>query len=298
MFSKDQIRLGIAPIGWSNDDMPQLGGDIPFEQCISEIALSGFSGTEIGGRFPDDPERLMRALALRGLSVASQWFSSFLCSKSYKENEAAFVKQLDFLEAVGARRINVCELTGCLFAEQTSMFGKNKPVATESEWTRLCEGLNRLGYIAAERGFKLCFHHHMATVVQTLAETQRLMANTDPGYVHLCFDTGHFAFADEDVALAASLLASRIGHVHLKDIRPELKARACTEGFCFRKAVLSGCFTVPGDGCVDFPAVFQVLLDAGYSGWFIVEAEQDPELANPFEYALKARNYIRQTFNL
>ena len=289
------IKLGIAPIGWTNDDMPQLGGDLTFEQMISEAALAGFQGTEVGGKCPAGPKVLKKALDLRGITSASQWFSSFLCSASYAENEKAFITQLDFLEAVGANRINVCELTGCLFAEECSMFGDDKPIAADEEWEKLCDGLNRLGKIATERGFKLCFHHHMATVVQTLAETKRLMDHTDPRYVYLCYDTGHFTFSKEDAVEAAKLFAPRIGHVHLKDIRPEKMELAYKEGFRFRKAVLEGCFTVPGDGCIDFPGVFKALDSGGYEGWFIVEAEQDPSFANPFEYALMARQYIRET---
>lgn len=175
------------------------------------------------------------------------------------------------------------------------MFGENKPIATDEEWDRLCSGLNRLGKIAFDRGFKLCFHHHMATVVQTFAETKRLLDNTDARYVYLCFDTGHFTFAGEDAVKAAREFGNRIGHVHLKDIRPAQMKKAYDEGFWFRKAVFEGCFTIPGDGCVDYPGVFAALQEAHYEGWFIVEAEQDPTKANPFEYALMAREYIRKT---
>ena len=168
---------------------------------------------EVGGKFPTDPTELNRALDLRGIKTASQWFSSFLCSTPYEENEAAFIKQLDFLEAAGAARINVCELTRCLFAENCSMFGSSKPSADEKEWEKLCTGLNRLGKIATERGFKLCYHHHMATVVQTFEETKRLMEDTDPRYVYLCFDTGHFTFSKEDPVRAAREFGPRIGHV-------------------------------------------------------------------------------------
>lgn len=290
----DRVMLGIAPIGWTNDDMPQLGGDIPFEQMLSEAALAGFAGTEVGGKFPEDPAVLKRALDLRGLKIASQWFSAFLCSSSYEENEKAFVKTLSFLKEVGADRVNVCELTRNLFAEKTSMFGSAKPEASAEEWKKLCEGLDRLGRIAVDSGFQLCYHHHMATVVQTLPETRRLLENTNPDLVKLCYDTGHFTFAGEDAVEAAKEFAPRIGHVHLKDIRKERMEKAAAQGSWFRKTVLDGCFTVPGDGCVDFPGVFSVLEESGYSGWLIVEAEQDPALANPLEYALKARKYIRE----
>jgi inosose dehydratase len=291
----NNVKLGIAPIGWTNDDMPQLGGELTFEQMISEAALAGFQGTEVGGKFPTDPVTLNKALDLRGIKIASQWFSSTLIEEPYEVNEKRFVEQLDFLEKMGASRVNVCETSRCLFGEKCSMFHGAKPVMNDEEWERLTSGLNRLGKIATERGFKLCYHHHMATVVQTFEETKRLMDNTEPGYVYLCFDTGHFTFAKEDAVKAAKEFGPRIGHVHLKDIRPEKMEEAYKEGFWFRRAVLEGCFTIPGDGCVDFPGVFAALLDAHYEGWFIVEAEQDPAKANPFEYAVKARKYIRET---
>lgn len=294
----NNVKLGIAPIGWTNDDMPQLGGELTFEQMISEAALAGFQGTEVGGKFPTDPAVLNRALDLRGIKIASQWCSTFLCSTPYEENERAFVRTLDFLEAMSASRVNVCELTRNLFAEECSMFGENKPVADKEEWDKLCTGLDRLGKIAADRGFKLCFHHHMATVVQTCEETRRLMENTDPRYVYLCFDTGHAAFSGEDPVQMARDFGPRIGHVHLKDIRPDKMQQAYAGGYKFRKAVVEGCFTVPGDGCIDYPAVFEALKQAHYEGWFIVEAEQDPAKANPFAYALKAREYIRNTAGL
>lgn len=288
-------KLGIAPIGWTNDDMPQLGGELTFEQMVSEAALAGFTGTEVGGKFPTDPAVLNKALKLRGMEIASQWCSTFLCSEPYEKTEAEFIKTLDFLEQVGASRINVCELTRCLFAESCSMFGDNKPVATDEEWKRLCDGLNKLGKIAADRGFRMCFHHHMATVVQTIEETRRLLENTDPRYVYLCYDTGHFTFSGEDAVAAAKEFAPRIGHVHLKDIRKDKMEQAYREGFAFRQSVLEGCFTVPGDGFVDYPGVFAALEAAGYEGWLLVEAEQDPAKANPLEYAMKAREYIRKT---
>lgn len=290
----NNVKLGIAPIGWTNDDMPQLGGELTFEQMVSEAALAGFQGTEVGGKFPTDPAVLNKALDLRGIKIASQWFSSFLCSTPYEENEKAFIEQLDFLEAVGASRINVCELTRCLFAEECSMFGDNKPIATDEEWDKLCDGLNKLGKIAADRGFKLCFHHHMGTVVQTSEETDRMMANTDPRYVFLCYDTGHFTFAGEDPLAMLKKYVDRVGHVHLKDMRLPVVEEARKNDWSFLQAVRNGAFTVPGDGDVDFDPVFKVLADAGYQGWLLVEAEQDPAKANPLEYAMKARKYIRE----
>ena len=158
----------------------------------------------------------------------------------------------------------------------------------------MCKGLNRLGQIASERGFKLCFHHHMGTVVQTSEETDRMMSSTDPRYVFLCYDTGHFTFAGEDPLAMLKKYVDRVGHVHLKDMRLPVVEEARKNNWSFLQSVRNGAFTVPGDGNVDFDPVFKVLSDAGYQGWLLVEAEQDPAKANPLEYAIKGRTYIRE----
>ena len=297
MFDPKTVSLGIAPIGWCNDDMPELGAENTFQQTVSEMALAGFTGCEIGNKYPTDPAELKKALDLRGMRIASRWYSSFILTRSMEEEEKDFIANLDFLEAVGANHINVSEQSYSIQGkvDVPILTGGHKHVMNDEEWDRFCKGLNRLGQIASERGFKLCFHHHMATVVQTFEETKRLMDNTDPRYVYLCFDTGHFTFSKEDAVKAAKEFGPRIGHVHLKDIRPDMMEKAYAEGFKFRKAVLEGCFTIPGDGCVDYPGVFKALHDAHYEGWFIVEAEQDPAKANPLEYAKMAREYIRKT---
>ncbi|WP_265457034.1 myo-inosose-2 dehydratase [Enterococcus sp. HY326] len=298
MFDGKNIQLGISPLGWSNDDMPELGAENSYEQCINETSLAGFSGTEVGIKFPSDPKSINESLKSRNLKVASKWFSSFLCSTPYEENEAEFLKELDFLESVGSNRINVCELTRNLFASEKSMFGNAKPVASDEEWVKLTTGLNKLGKVANERGFKLCFHHHMATVVQTYAETKRLLENTDPELVYLCFDTGHFTFSNEDAVQACQDFVNRIGHVHLKDIRKDKMTEAISQGYKFRKAVVEGCFTVPGDGFVNFPRIFEILDSNDYEGWLLVEAEQNPKKANPLEYAVKARKYLQEKTGL
>ena len=183
MFDKAKVKLGIAPIGWTNDDMPALGGENTFEQCISEMALAGFTGCEVGNKYPKDPVVLKEALDLRGMRIASKWFSSFLATKPYEETEKEFVKELDYLQAMGADRINVSEQSYSVQGNEDLSIFDNKVHFTEEEWQKVCEGLNKLGKIAADRGFKLCFHHHMGTGVQTIAETERLMDNTGPRYV-------------------------------------------------------------------------------------------------------------------
>lgn len=296
MFDAKKVKLGIAPIGWCNDDMPELGGENTFPQIVSEMALAGFTGCEIGNKYPKDPAVLKKALDLRGMRIASRWFSSFLITKPYEQVEAEFVKELDFLAAVGADRINVSEQSYSIqgMTEVPVLTGGHKHVMDDREWDLLCTGLNKLGKVAADRGFKLCFHHHMGTVVQTSEETDRMMQGTDPRYVFLCFDTGHFTFAGEDPLTMLRKYVDRVGHVHLKDMRLSVVEQVRANNWSFLKAVREGAFTVPGDGNVDFDPVFQVLSEAGYEGWLLVEAEQDPAKADPLEYAMKARKYIAE----
>lgn len=291
-MSGNKIRLAIAPIGWTNDDLPELGGQIPFEQCVSEMALAGFEGSEVGNKYPKDPAVLNKALGLRGLTICNAWFSSFLTTKPYEEVEKEFIKHRDFLYAVGARVIGAAEQGHSIQGQNLPVFDK-KPTFTDEEWTRLCAGLNRLGKLAKEKGMTLTYHHHMGTGVQTAAEIDRLMEGTESGLLDLLYDTGHLVFAGEDHLAVLAKWGKRIRHVHLKDVRPEVVARVRKEKLSFLTAVKSGAFTVPGDGSIDFVPVFKGLEKVGYQGWWVVEAEQDPALANPLEYALKARKYIR-----
>lgn len=286
------VKLGIAPIAWTNDDMPDLGGENTFEQCVSEMALAGFTGSEVGNKYPRDTKVLKRALELRGMQIASAWFSTFLTTKPYEETEEGLVEFMNFLYEMGARHINVAEQGHSVQGMLDVPVLSGKPNFTEEEWKRLTDGLNRLGKLAKEKGMKMCYHHHMGTGVQTLAEIDRLMAETDPEYVYLLFDTGHLTFSEEDPKEVLQKYMDRIGHVHLKDIRKEVYEEVKAKDMSFLDAVRAGVFTVPGDGMIDFPPLFDLLSDHGYDGWYIVEAEQDPAKANPLEYAIKARQYI------
>ncbi|MDR3313341.1 MAG: myo-inosose-2 dehydratase [Oscillospiraceae bacterium] len=293
MAFDETVRLGIAPIGWTNDDMPDLGAENTFEQCISEMALAGFTGCEVGNKYPADRVALKAALDLRGLTICNRWFSSFLLDRPFAEVAAEFEAQLDFLSYLGAKVIGASEQSGSIQGTSKAVFDE-KPVIDDAGWVRLCNGLNALGEIAVRKGMRLTFHHHMGTVVQTEAEIDRLMEGTDPALVHLLFDSGHLSFAGIDPVQVLQKHVSRVAHVHLKDMRPAVVAQVKAEHLSFLEGVRLGAFTVPGDGCVDFRPLFAILEQAKYQGWFVVEAEQDPAKANPFAYARKARQYIRE----
>lgn len=298
MLDKNKVSLGIAPIGWTNDDMPDLGKENTFEQTVSEMALAGFKGSEVGSHYPTDPKKLKKALDLRGLTICNQWFSSFLISRPYEETEEEFIKQCDFLTQVGAKCIGVSEQSYSIQGNLSHPIQEGKYVMNDEEWNLLTTGLNKLGKIAKDKGMVLTFHHHMGTVVQTEEEIDRFMESVDPELVFLLFDSGHLSFAGIDPEKILRKYVNRVRHVHLKDLRKEVAEQSRREKWSFLKGVRAGTFTVPGDGDVDFAPIFQILEEAGYEGWVVVEAEQDPALANPLEYAMKARKYIAEKTGL
>ena len=299
MFDKNKVKLGIAPIAWTNDDMPDLGKENTFEKCVSEMALAGFTGSEVGNKYPKDPEVLKKALELRGVEICNQWFSSFLITKPFEEVEKEFRAQLAFLKAMGAKVIGASEQSYSVQGQlDTPIFG-HKYEMNDQEWDTFCIGMNKLGKIAKEEyGIALTFHHHMGTVVQSLAEVDRMMENTDPEYVSLLFDTGHFTYCGEDPLEVVKKYVHRIKHVHLKDIRPEVVEQVKKENMSFLAGVRAGAFTIPGDGCINYDPIFKVLEEAGYEGYMVVEAEQDPAKANPLEYAIRARKFIAEKTGL
>ncbi|NLK07825.1 MAG: myo-inosose-2 dehydratase [Firmicutes bacterium] len=294
MFKKGEVRLGIAPIAWTNDDMPELGGDIPFEQCIYEMAKAGFEGCEVGNKYPKDPKTLLAALEPLKLSIASAWFSSFFTTKTPKETFDAFVKHRDFLHACGAKVIVVSEQGKSIQGRMDVALHGNKPSFTAVEWDQLIDGLEELGRLAQAKNMQIVYHHHMGTGVQTYSEVETLMERSDPKLVHLLLDTGHIVFAGGDPVQMVKDFGKRIRHVHFKDLRKSIMEQSSQEGWSFLESVKQGVFTVPGDGMIDFGPVIRALDEAAYKGWIMVEAEQDPAVAPPLEYAVKARSYLRK----
>ena len=292
MINKENVKIGIAPIAWTNDDMPDLGAGNTFEQCISEMALAGYTGTEVGNKYPYDAVILKKHLNLRRLSVCNAWFSTKFTSEPENETIKDFIRHRDFLHSLGARVIGASEQGNSIQGQINTPVLFNKPQFTNGQWDKVITGLEKLAGLAGEKGIRLCYHHHMGTGIENKAEIDELMERTIN--VFLLYDTGHAVFAGIDHVKLLEKYISRIIHVHLKDIRKGVLERVRTEKMSFLNAVREGVFTVPGDGMIDFSDVFKVLGDSSYKGWLVVEAEQDPSKANPFEYALKARRFIRE----
>ncbi|HSK41566.1 MAG TPA: myo-inosose-2 dehydratase [Arenibaculum sp.] len=285
------VKLGTNPIAWSNDDMPELGGDTPLETCLREAREAGFVGIEMGNKFPKEADALKATLAPFGLEFVSGWYSAELRNRTVEDEIKAMQPHLDLLAACGCKVMVFAETSGTV-QNQRSVPVADRPVMGEDEWPVFLERIGKIAGYMADRGVRLAFHHHMGTVIEKAHEVDRLLSNT-PDTVGLLFDTGHFAFAGDDPAAVARKWAKRVNHVHAKDVRADVLNQATAERWSFLDCVVNGIYTVPGDGFIDFEAALRPIAEAGYSGWLIVEAEQDPAKAHPLTYARKGYAHLR-----
>jgi inosose dehydratase/3D-(3,5/4)-trihydroxycyclohexane-1,2-dione acylhydrolase (decyclizing) len=282
------IRIGVNPIGWSNDDLPELGGETPLEVCLSEARQAGYEGVELGNKFPREAATLRPILAAHGLELVSGWYSTFLLGREAEAEMEAARAHRTLLKAMGCKVLIAAECTGTVHADRTAPLAL-RPVMSEAEWGRFAPRLSRFAELLAADGLTLVYHHHMGTVIQTGPEIDWMMRETTPA-VRLLLDTGHATWAGADPARLARDWRARIGHVHTKDVRPAVAAEAGRRNWSFLDAVIAGVYTVPGDGAIDFAAVLREL--PGYAGWIVVEAEQDPKKADPLTYARKGREHL------
>ncbi len=287
-----QLKFGMSPISWTNDDLPQLGGDTSLETCLRETRQAGYSGTEMGGKFPRDEASLRRVLAAHDLKLVSGWYSGTLLDNTVAREIERIKPQLELFAALEAPVIVYGE-TWQTVQNRRDQPLQNKPLLAEAEFPAYGERLTGVAEYCAGQGVPLTFHHHMGTGVETEEELDRVMANTGEA-VGLLVDTGHLLFAGGDILAVIARYGSRINHVHAKDIRAEVLATVNRETDSFLDCVLRGVFTVPGDGMIDYRGVMQALAEQRYEGWVIVEAEQDPALADPYEYACIGYRALQQ----
>jgi inosose dehydratase len=278
------VRLGINPIGWTNDCMRWLGDLVPLETCLAEARAAGFSGIELGRKFPRDAGALGPILERHGLALVSGWYSARLLERDARAEIAALGDHLSLLKRLGARVIVFAETSGEIITSVGAPASSRPRIEDDSTWRAFCRGLGIVGDYVQSHGMRLAYHHHMGTVIETAGEIDRLMAETDES-VGLLLDTGHLTVAGGDPVAVAARHAGRIVHVHCKDVRRYALESCRRLDASFSEAVLAGIFTAPGDGIVDFAAVLRRLQQSGYQGWLIQEAEQDPVRAHPFLYA-------------
>jgi inosose dehydratase len=299
-FDPAKVHLGITPTGWSNSDDLTIDTNppTPYRQILSEMALSGFEGSQMSPKFPQYPQYrdiLTEELKLRNLKISEPWVGTLFTEGKEQETLDEFNKQMKFMKDMGGTAIVVAELGYAVHQRKDVDPLTKRPHFTDEEWSMMLKGLNKLGKLAKKNGMQLMYHPHIGTGVENLADIDRLMKNTNPEYVNLLLDTGHLYYAGVDPLVVAKEYCDRIKHVHLKNIRQAVLDESKKTGRSFLDSIRAGIFTVPGDsaGAIDFHPIFQELAKANYQGWLMVEAEQDPNKANPLEYALIARTYLR-----
>ena len=278
------ILYGTNPIAWSNDDDQTLGADIPLEQCLKEAAEIGFDGIEQGHKFPTDPAALSAALAPYRLRFVSGWHSLNLLARSVEDEKRAIQPHLDLLKAMGCQVCIACETSNAIHGRDDWPL-VDGPELHADEWAKFGADVEAIAEYTAAQGLTLVYHHHMGTVVETEHEIDAFMAATGPA-TKLLLDTGHAWFGGSDPAELARRYMPRVGHLHAKNVRPAIAQEAEAEHLSFLDCVRRGVFTVPGDpeGGVDFPPVLAAAAEHGYSGWIVIEAEQDPKLREPVLY--------------
>lgn len=287
------IKLGIAPIAWSNDDMPELGGNTTLEQCLSEASKAGFTGIESGGKFPKNSKELIPKLEKENLQLCSGWYGATLLKNTPKEEFELMREQMDLFKDCKSPCMVFAEVTNSVQGDPKTPLSK-KPKLSDDEWKLLISRINEISKMMLDENMPLAYHHHMGTVIETEDETRRLIESTNDS-VKLLIDTGHMLFAGGNSIKLTEDFMERIIHVHCKDIRKNVLEKSLKNDSTFRQAFLDGAFTVPGDGCIDYKPFLTVLKNRNYEGWLVVEAEQDPAKANPFEYAKIGYNYLSKT---
>ena len=286
------IRFGVSPIAWINDDLPELGGETPVETVLRDAQALGFEGIELGGKFSRDPVRLGTQLGMHELTLIGGWWSAALLARSADEEIEALQPHLQLLEALGSSVFIIAECSNTVHGD------RRRPLATTpslapAQWPAFGERLSVLARYLEDRGLRLAYHFHLGTVVDDEKDIERFIAHTDPR-VGFVVDTGHAALGGIDAERLIRSHPDRVAHVHTKDVRRRIFDDLGTRNGSFLDGVLAGMFTAPGDGDLDFRGVAQALIDIGYKGWVVVEAEQDPARADPRVYSRIGLETVRR----
>ena len=285
-----KIKLGIAPIAWSNDDMPELGGDTPIEQCLEEASSAGFTGIELGGKFPRNPGITNFLLDKYNLKMPGGWYGSLLRGRSAEDEWVAMQDHLNLLKLIKADVFVFADVSGSIQGDQSRKLS-TRPNMDGEEFIQYCKKINEISDRLNDEGIPMSYHEHMGTIIQTENDVDMFMENTNDN-TFLLYDTGHLLFAQANYERVLKNYISKINHIHCKDIRKNILEKSLKNDLSFRASFLDGVFTVPGDGCIDYEPLFKILYENSYENWLIIEAEQDPIKANPLEYAKIGYTYL------
>ena len=286
-----KYELAASPINWRNDDMPAIGGHITVDDCMAEAASVGFSGIEMGASFPKDPEALREKLNQYGLRLATGWYDMGLLQRSYKEEIVAMQSHYELLSTLGANLMVVAETVGTTVHNSKDKTLSQRYRMSDDEWSKFIDRLDDLAKYMQDRDMSLSYHPHIGTVIEKEEEIDRLMNESQE--VGLLYDTGHIYYAGGEPQRVLKNYLTRINHIHTKDVRGAIIKEIYERDESFLHGVLTGTFTVPGDGDIDFAPLMEIVRASDYEGWFVLEAEQDPTKAPPLEYATKGYHHIK-----
>tara|TARA_Y100000590_G_scaffold454007_1_gene600063 strand:- start:901 stop:1794 length:894 start_codon:yes stop_codon:yes gene_type:complete len=290
-----KIKLGIAPIAWSNDDMPELGGDTPIEKCLEEAGLAGFSGIELGGKFPRNPGIVKFLLEKFNLSLPGGWYGSKLRERSVKEEWELMKDQIELLRLINSDVFIFADVSGSIQGNAKAPLS-SRPKLSTNEWKNYCNKISEISNRLEDIGLPMSFHAHMGTIIQSEKDIEKFLDLTNEK-TFLLYDTGHLLFAQVNYEKLIKKYISRINHIHCKDIRKQILQQSLDNDLSFRDSFLKGVFTVPGDGCINYNNIIKILFQNNYEKWLVIEAEQDPIKANPFDYAKLGFKYLKGVVN-
>ncbi len=291
-------RIATAPVNWINADLADWSPVLPFEALLDEMAAAGYEATEYGAGFPRQPEALRAALEARGLTLCGVYYPlPLLDQERMAEAHLTLAELVALFAAVGCRDVN---LAIAATPERIALAGQvpadGSAGLSDDQWRRASEHLNKAGAMAAGQGVRAHFHHHVGTHVETPAEIERLLAETDSALIDLCYDCGHHAYGGGDPLPFVARHRSRIGYVHLKDVDPVVLAEARRRRLGFHEALREFVFCEFGQGMVDIPAVVATLVEGSYRGWLVVEQDTTPR--PPTESARANREFLRDRCGL
>lgn len=302
------IHVGNAPCSWGNLEFEGLGENpFTFRHMLDELVEAGYTGTELGdwGFMPTEPVALKNELRSRSLTMTGAFVPvAFRHREAHDDGEKRAVLTAQLLAAVA----NPVTPPFLVLADDNNAdptraqnAGRvlREMMLSEDDWRIFADGVNRVARAVSEQtGLRCVFHHHCAGFVETPDEIAMLLALTDPQYVGLVFDTGHYAFGSGQpsaggVMEAMNRFPERIWYVHLKDCSPAIAKQSRAERLDYNSAVGAGVFCELGKGCVPFDQVAEWLKLRDYQGFVTVEQDVLPGMGTPKESALRNREHLR-----
>jgi inosose dehydratase len=279
------------------------GEQIPYGKVLDEISEAGYAGTELGpyGYFPTEPDKLRSELSARGLQLVASFVPIPLAHTERHDAGYQETKQVaQLLVQAGAHTIVLADEMNEARMRVSGRVDESRDGMSDAQWEGAAQILNSIARDCHELGLSAVFHHHAGTFVETPKEITRLCESTDPDFLGLCLDTGHYLFGGGDPLGAVNLYGTRIRHLHLKDVQLPILEAARRDGVGFLEAVRRGVFCELGKGAIDLKRIIQQMTAQGYSDWAIVEQDVDTRSGEvkPFESALRSRQFLKNVIGI